>query len=249
MTGTVDMAKQTRYFEVLVFTLGSFPESKIWILYRQEQAKQVKLFSTANTCFSPVWDTVFFSQTAPQQTHLKHTTYYRHLSMAVCVYVYTHTHTYTHTYPVAYAQTPHTWTQAIDDYMFSIRHERFKINPPSTKEAYYARMIFDQWFPAETAAETVPGDYLCMYVYLSVCVHRALQLALWLCRLLCVAWTCSKKKAVRLSLGHDSKRNLSVWSLCNSSLRRTLCRLLHCQGYRVGREVEEGDVIWMVYSW
>ena len=45
----------------------------------------------------------------------------------------------------------------VDDYMFSIRAERFPHNPPSTKEGYYARMIFEEAFPQETAAHTVPG--------------------------------------------------------------------------------------------
>eukprot|EP00283_Hemiselmis_rufescens_P011204 CAMPEP_0173435942 /NCGR_PEP_ID=MMETSP1357-20121228/15668_1 /TAXON_ID=77926 /ORGANISM="Hemiselmis rufescens, Strain PCC563" /LENGTH=644 /DNA_ID=CAMNT_0014400983 /DNA_START=52 /DNA_END=1986 /DNA_ORIENTATION=- len=47
--------------------------------------------------------------------------------------------------------------RVVDDYMFSIRAERFPHNTPGTKEGYYARMIFEQLFPSKTAAETVPG--------------------------------------------------------------------------------------------
>eukprot|EP00281_Chroomonas_sp_CCMP1168_P021370 CAMPEP_0206227902 /NCGR_PEP_ID=MMETSP0047_2-20121206/8877_1 /ASSEMBLY_ACC=CAM_ASM_000192 /TAXON_ID=195065 /ORGANISM="Chroomonas mesostigmatica_cf, Strain CCMP1168" /LENGTH=641 /DNA_ID=CAMNT_0053651097 /DNA_START=79 /DNA_END=2004 /DNA_ORIENTATION=- len=47
-------------------------------------------------------------------------------------------------------------SKVVDDYMFSIRQERFPYNPPGTKEAYYARMIFEQFFPSATAAQTVP---------------------------------------------------------------------------------------------
>ena len=35
--------------------------------------------------------------------------------------------------------------------------KRFPINPPLTKEAYYYRSLFEQFFPTPAAAETVPG--------------------------------------------------------------------------------------------
>jgi asparagine synthase (glutamine-hydrolysing) len=34
---------------------------------------------------------------------------------------------------------------------------RFPHNPPSTKEGYFYRRIFDEHFPGESAAKTVPG--------------------------------------------------------------------------------------------
>ncbi len=34
---------------------------------------------------------------------------------------------------------------------------RFPINTPKTKEAYFYRKIFDNHFPSEDAAKTVPG--------------------------------------------------------------------------------------------
>lgn len=47
--------------------------------------------------------------------------------------------------------------KVVDDYLFSIRAERFPYNTPSTKEAYYGRMLFEQHFPQSPAAGTVPG--------------------------------------------------------------------------------------------
>jgi asparagine synthase (glutamine-hydrolysing) len=35
--------------------------------------------------------------------------------------------------------------------------ERFPVNPPSTKEAYFYRSLFDRWFPGESCARTVPA--------------------------------------------------------------------------------------------
>ena len=34
---------------------------------------------------------------------------------------------------------------------------RFPVNPPQTKEAYWYRTIFEQHFPGEACAQTVPG--------------------------------------------------------------------------------------------
>ena len=36
--------------------------------------------------------------------------------------------------------------------------ERFPINPPMTKEEYYYRSIFEEHFPSQTAAQTVPSE-------------------------------------------------------------------------------------------
>ena len=36
-------------------------------------------------------------------------------------------------------------------------NKRFPVNPPQTKEAYYYRSLFEQFFPTPAAAETVPG--------------------------------------------------------------------------------------------
>ncbi len=35
--------------------------------------------------------------------------------------------------------------------------KRFPLNPPQTKEAYYYRSLFEQFYPTPAAAETVPG--------------------------------------------------------------------------------------------
>ena len=35
--------------------------------------------------------------------------------------------------------------------------ERFPINPPQTKEAYWYRRLFEQHFPGDACARTVPG--------------------------------------------------------------------------------------------
>jgi len=34
---------------------------------------------------------------------------------------------------------------------------RFQINPPATKEAYFYRLLFEEWFAGDAAARTVPG--------------------------------------------------------------------------------------------
>ena len=34
---------------------------------------------------------------------------------------------------------------------------RFPVNPPQTKEAYFYRRLFEQVFPDEASARTVPG--------------------------------------------------------------------------------------------
>eukprot|EP00288_Rhodomonas_lens_P012893 CAMPEP_0177707586 /NCGR_PEP_ID=MMETSP0484_2-20121128/9832_1 /TAXON_ID=354590 /ORGANISM="Rhodomonas lens, Strain RHODO" /LENGTH=635 /DNA_ID=CAMNT_0019219113 /DNA_START=43 /DNA_END=1950 /DNA_ORIENTATION=- len=47
--------------------------------------------------------------------------------------------------------------KVVDDMMFAFRADRFPHNTPGTKEAYYSRMIFEQYFPSETALHTVPG--------------------------------------------------------------------------------------------
>merc|ERR1719298_128671 len=36
--------------------------------------------------------------------------------------------------------------RVVDDTMFAFRAERFPHNTPGTKEAYYSRMIFEQYF-------------------------------------------------------------------------------------------------------
>ena len=45
----------------------------------------------------------------------------------------------------------------VSDADFAAATERFPINPPQTKEAYYYRRIFDQHFPGVACARTVPG--------------------------------------------------------------------------------------------
>jgi len=45
----------------------------------------------------------------------------------------------------------------ISSEMFKNAHLRFPNNPPATKEAYLYRSIFQQHFPSESAAKTVPG--------------------------------------------------------------------------------------------
>ncbi len=41
--------------------------------------------------------------------------------------------------------------------MLAAADKRFAHNPPQTKEAYYYRHLFEQFFPSRAAAETVPG--------------------------------------------------------------------------------------------
>jgi len=45
----------------------------------------------------------------------------------------------------------------VSDHDFAAAAERFPINPPQTKEAYYYRRIFEQFFPGDACAHTVPG--------------------------------------------------------------------------------------------
>jgi len=45
----------------------------------------------------------------------------------------------------------------VSDRVFAAAASRFRINPPSTKEAYFYRHIFEQYFPSAACAETVPG--------------------------------------------------------------------------------------------
>jgi asparagine synthase (glutamine-hydrolysing) len=44
----------------------------------------------------------------------------------------------------------------VSDAMMAEAHERFPINPPLTKEAYFYRAIFDELFPTEAAVRCVP---------------------------------------------------------------------------------------------
>ncbi|CAM9721178.1 unnamed protein product, partial [Phaeothamnion confervicola] len=46
---------------------------------------------------------------------------------------------------------------AVSDEMFEARAHRFPYNTPGTKEAYFYRGIFEEFFPQQAAAETVPG--------------------------------------------------------------------------------------------
>jgi asparagine synthase (glutamine-hydrolysing) len=45
----------------------------------------------------------------------------------------------------------------VSDADFALAEQRFPINPPQTKEAYFYRRIFDEAFPGEGFANTVPG--------------------------------------------------------------------------------------------
>ncbi|MCW4453299.1 asparagine synthase B [Flavobacterium sp. MXW15] len=45
----------------------------------------------------------------------------------------------------------------VSDRELAAADKRFPVNPPLTKEAYYYRMLFEQFFPTPAAAETVPG--------------------------------------------------------------------------------------------
>ena len=47
--------------------------------------------------------------------------------------------------------------QAVSDREFAAASTRFPHNPPATKEAYFYRRIFEQHFPGEACAATVPG--------------------------------------------------------------------------------------------
>lgn len=46
---------------------------------------------------------------------------------------------------------------AISDQQFAAAANRFPHNPPQTKEAYYYREIFEEFYPMPSAAATVPG--------------------------------------------------------------------------------------------
>jgi asparagine synthase (glutamine-hydrolysing) len=46
---------------------------------------------------------------------------------------------------------------AVSDAMLAAAGHRFSINPPASKEAYWYRSVFEQHFPGEACARTVPG--------------------------------------------------------------------------------------------
>ena len=46
---------------------------------------------------------------------------------------------------------------AVSDREFAASDKRFPFNPPATKEAYFYRTIFEQHFPGDACAQTVPG--------------------------------------------------------------------------------------------
>ena len=46
----------------------------------------------------------------------------------------------------------------VSDQGMNVAHHRFPIQPPQTKEEYYYRSIFEEHFPSETAALTVPSE-------------------------------------------------------------------------------------------
>ena len=45
----------------------------------------------------------------------------------------------------------------VSDGEFAAAEQRFPVNPPQTKEAYFYRRIFEEQFPGEACARTVPG--------------------------------------------------------------------------------------------
>ncbi|WP_449447707.1 asparagine synthase B [Thermomonas brevis] len=45
----------------------------------------------------------------------------------------------------------------VSDRVLAAADKRFPVNPPQTKEAYWYRHIFEQFYPSRAAAETVPG--------------------------------------------------------------------------------------------
>jgi len=51
----------------------------------------------------------------------------------------------------------HVAEKEVTDKMMENAHYRFPINSPLTREAYYYRTIFEQYFPADDAARCVPG--------------------------------------------------------------------------------------------
>ena len=48
-------------------------------------------------------------------------------------------------------------SEAVSDEQMSHAAERFPINPPMNKEEYYYRSIFEEHFPSESAARSVPS--------------------------------------------------------------------------------------------
>ena len=48
-------------------------------------------------------------------------------------------------------------SEAVTDEQMAHAAERFPINPPMNKEEYYYRSIFEEYFPSESAARTVPS--------------------------------------------------------------------------------------------
>jgi asparagine synthase (glutamine-hydrolysing) len=46
----------------------------------------------------------------------------------------------------------------LSDRDFAASAQRFPINPPATKEAYFYRRIFEQHFPSDACARTAPGS-------------------------------------------------------------------------------------------
>ena len=45
----------------------------------------------------------------------------------------------------------------VSDREFAAAAKRFPVNPPTTKEAYWYRSIFEQHFPGDACAQTIPG--------------------------------------------------------------------------------------------
>lgn len=50
-----------------------------------------------------------------------------------------------------------TVAEAVTDEQMTQKHHRFPVNPPQNKEEYYYRTIFEEHFPSESAAATVPS--------------------------------------------------------------------------------------------
>lgn len=48
-------------------------------------------------------------------------------------------------------------SQAVSDEQMTHASERFPINPPMNKEEYYYRCIFEEYFPSDSAARSVPS--------------------------------------------------------------------------------------------
>ena len=48
-------------------------------------------------------------------------------------------------------------SEAVSDEQMAHAAERFPINPPQNKEEYYYRSIFEEYFPSESAAKSVPS--------------------------------------------------------------------------------------------